>query len=37
MAVENQNILDKKPNSTESYQGESNKDILKNEIEKWAK
>lgn len=34
---QNQNILDKKPNLTESYQGEHNKDVLKDELQKWSK
>jgi hypothetical protein len=33
----NQNILDKKPNITESYQGEKDKDVLKKELLNWSK
>ena len=33
----NQNILDKKPNPAESYQWEKDKDVLKDELQKWLK
>ncbi|MFA6080562.1 MAG: hypothetical protein WC753_03755 [Candidatus Gracilibacteria bacterium] len=33
----NQNILDQKPNPTDSYQAERDKDVLKNELQKWSK
>lgn len=34
---QNQNILEKKPSTPDFYQGEKDKDVLKDELQKWSK